>query len=104
MLAVAMAVHSQQRGGKDVSWAYQVKNGDLPSEEPGQTSSTGTTKSYTTKEIDDLSNGVDWFPEEHPPAPTVVLHGHGDVLACGVCHLMSGVGFFFQAEDGIRDA
>jgi cytochrome c553 len=92
ILAVAMVVHSQQRGGKDVSWAFQVKNGDLPPEEGGPKSIPGTTKTYTTKEIDDLSNAVDWFPEEHPPAPTVVLHGHGDVLACGVCHLMSGVG------------
>src|SRR5262245_56718439 len=92
ILVVSIAVHSQQRGGRDLSWAFQVRNGDLPPEEGGPKSIPGSTKSYTTKEIDDLANAVDWFPEQHPPAPQVVLHGHGDVLACGVCHLMTGVG------------
>lgn len=53
----------------------------------------GSTKSYTMAEIEDLSNPPDWFPNEHPPAPRVVMHGAGkDVLACGSCHLMSGTG------------
>ncbi len=52
----------------------------------------GSTKTYTTKEIDDLANAVDWFPNDHPPAPSIVLKGHGDALACGVCHLMNGAG------------
>ncbi len=92
IFAVAIALHSQQQAGKDLSWAFPVKNGDLPPEEPGAKSIPGATKTYTQAQIDDLSNAVDWFPQEHPPAPQIVQHGHGDALACGVCHLMSGVG------------
>src|SRR5262249_45751376 len=89
---VSVALYSQQRAGKDMSWAFPVKNGDLPPEEPGAKSVPGSTKSYTQPQIEDLSNPPDWFPEEHPAAPQIVQHGHGDALACGACHLMSGIG------------
>ena len=94
VLAASLAVQSQQtqQPGKDLSWAFPVKNGDLPPEEPGPKSIPNATKTYTQAQIDDLANAPDWFPNEHPPAPQIVLHGHGDALACGVCHLMSGVG------------
>jgi cytochrome c553 len=92
VFALAMAVQSQQQTAKDLSWAMPVKNGDLPPEEPGPKSIPGSTKSYTQAQIDDLSNPPDWFPAEHPSAPQIVQHGHGDALACGACHLMSGVG------------
>ena len=52
----------------------------------------GSTKKYTPKEIDDLLNPPDWFPDEHKPAPSIVQKGHGMALACGSCHLMSGLG------------
>jgi cytochrome c553 len=90
--AVSIGVYSQQRSGADLSWAFPVKNGDLPPEEAGPKSVPGSTKTYTQAQIEDLSNPPDWFPEEHPPAPQIVQRGHGDALACGACHLMSGVG------------
>src|SRR5262245_4695879 len=90
--AVSIVVQSQQRSGSDLSWAFPVKNGDLPPEEAGPKTIPGSNKSYTQPQIEDLSNPPDWFPEEHPPAPQIVQHGHGDALACGACHLMSGVG------------
>jgi cytochrome c553 len=88
----SIGIESQQRAGKDLSWAFPVKNGDLPPEEPGPKTLPGSMKTYTQAQIEDLSNPPDWFPEEHPPAPQIVQHGHGDALACGACHLMSGVG------------
>jgi len=75
-----------------IEWAFPVKNGDLQPEPEGPKQIPNSTKSFTTKEIDDLANAVDWFPNEHPPAPSIVLKGHGDALACGVCHLMNGAG------------
>lgn len=34
---------------------------------------------------------LDWFPDEHPPMPTVVSHGRKpDVMACAYCHLSNG--------------
>src|ERR1043166_4988768 len=92
VFAVSVVVLSQQQSGKDLSWAFPVKNGDLPAEEPGNKTVPGSTKTYTQAQIEDLANPPDWFPSEHPPAPQIVQHGHGDALACGACHLMSGVG------------
>jgi cytochrome c553 len=79
--------------GNDISWAFAATNGALPAEPPTtQVSVPGSTKTYLRSQIDDLSNPPDWFPDEHPPAPTVVTKGHDAALACGACHLMSGSG------------
>jgi cytochrome c553 len=92
VLTASWIVYSQQQPVKDLSWAFPVKNGDLPPEDPGPKTIPGSTKSYPQSQIEDLANPPDWFPNEHPPAPQIVQHGHGDALACGACHLMSGVG------------
>jgi cytochrome c553 len=89
----ATVVRTQQAPpAADNSWAFPVKNGDLAPEAEGPKQIPGSSKTYTLKEIEDLSNPPDWFPSEHPPAPAIVQHGHGDALACGACHLMSGEG------------
>jgi cytochrome c553 len=64
----------------------------VPAEEPGPKSVQGSAKTYTPAQIDDLLNPPDWFPDEHPPAPSIVQKGHAGALACGACHLMSGEG------------
>lgn len=92
LFVLSIGVQSQQQTGKDLSWAIPVKNGDLPPEAPGPKTIPGSTKTFTQAQIDDLANPPDWFPDEHAPAPQIVQHGHGDALACGACHLMSGVG------------
>jgi cytochrome c553 len=69
-----------------------VQAGSLPAESPEPKSIEGSTKKYTPKEIDDLMNPPDWLPEAHKPAPSIVQKGHGAALACGSCHLMSGLG------------
>jgi len=78
--------------GREPAWAFPVQQGSLPAESPEPKSIPGSTKKYVPKEIDDLMNPPDWFPESHPPAPSIVQKGRGDVLACGACHLMSGLG------------
>ena len=88
----SMAVQTQQQAGRDLSWAFPVMNGTLPAEEPGPKSVPGSTKTYTPQQIDDLLNPPDWFPDEHPAPPPIVQKGHADALACGSCHLMSGLG------------
>ena len=75
----------------DPAWAFQITDTQFPAE-TGPKQVPGSTKTYTPKEIDDLLNPPDWFPDRHPPAPEIVMHGHGDALACGVCHLMNGLG------------
>ena len=84
---------AQQPAGKDMSWAFPLIVGTLPpSNVEGPQTLPGSTKTYTQAQIEDLANPPDWFPEEHQPAPQIVLKGHDPAFACGACHLMSGMG------------
>jgi cytochrome c553 len=88
----ATGAQQAQQAGRDLSWAFAVINGKLPPEGPGPKSVPGSSKTYSTEEIENLSSPPDWFPDEHPPAPAIIVKGHGGALACGSCHLMSGLG------------
>jgi cytochrome c553 len=77
---------------REPSWAFQVQAGSLPAESPEPKTVPGSTRKYTPKEIDDLTGPPDWFPDAHPPAPEPVVKGRPGLLACGGCHLMSGLG------------
>ena len=102
VVALSVTLQSQQPGvqssalpavpAREPSWAFPVQAGQLPAESPEPKTIAGSTRKYTPKEIDDLSNPPDWLPNDHPPAPSIVQKGHGDALACGSCHLMSGLG------------
>jgi cytochrome c553 len=102
LAALSTGLASQQQGlqssalppvpAREPSWAFPVQAGSLPAEPEGPKSIPGSTKKYTTKEIDDLLNPPDWLPNDHPPAPPIIQKGHGAALACGACHLMSGLG------------
>ena len=77
-------------------WAFPVADKvQPPSPDDSQPKTvTGSTKSYTQKQIDDLKNPPDWFPEDHPPMPEIVAHGGPKPAgrACAMCHLTSGDG------------
>ena len=91
--APAPPAPARSPAGADISWAFAATNGALPPEAPTTSNSVpGSSKTYMRSQIDDLSNPPDWFPDEHPPAPTIVVKGHDAALACGACHLMSGSG------------
>src|SRR5574341_548037 len=102
VMAVSAGLESQQQGvqstslpspaAREPSWAFPVQGGSLPAEPPGPKKVPGSTKEYTPQQIDDLLNPPDWFPDEHKPGPAVVVKGRGGALACGSCHLMSGLG------------
>jgi cytochrome c553 len=76
---------------REPAWAFPVQQGSLPTEE-GTRKLAGSDKTYTAAEIDNLMAPPDWLPNDHPAAPSIVTKGHGGVLACGSCHLMSGIG------------
>jgi cytochrome c553 len=82
--------------GEPPHWAYpiSVEKPIAPgADAPGTVQVPGSARSYTYEQIDDLMNPPDWFPDSHAPAPNVVMKGAGKtVLACGACHLMSGMG------------
>ena len=76
---------------KEPAWAFPVQQGTLPTV-PGPKTLAGSDKTYTPEEIDNLLAPPDWQPNDHPPAPSIVTKGHMGALACGSCHLMSGIG------------
>jgi cytochrome c553 len=89
------AQSSQQWKLPDIPWAFPVRDKVQPEIDTrsGLIHVPGSTKAYTQDQIDDLANPPDWFPDEHPPMPKVVLHGGGGaVLGCASCHLGLGLG------------
>jgi cytochrome c553 len=53
----------------------------------------GTTLTFTMAQIRDYWNVGDWFPDEHPPMPAVVVHGRQPhVRGCAMCHMPNGKG------------
>jgi cytochrome c553 len=76
-------------------WAFPVTDKVQPPLPPDDAPHTvpGRDKSYTRKQIDDLFNPPDWYPDMHPPMPQIVAHGEGTtVRACASCHLPTGTG------------
>jgi cytochrome c553 len=76
-------------------WAFPVTDKVQPPLPPDEQPHTvpGSDQSYTRKQIDDLFNPPDWYPDLHPPMPQIVAHGEGTaVRACGACHLPTGTG------------
>jgi cytochrome c553 len=76
-------------------WAFPVTDKVQPPLPPDDAPHTvpGSDKSYTRKQIDDLFNPPDWYPDMHPPMPQIVAHGEGTtVRACASCHLPTGTG------------
>jgi cytochrome c553 len=53
----------------------------------------GSDKGFTRRQIGSAYDQVDWFPEDHAPAPNVVMHGMKPAFqACALCHLPTGYG------------
>jgi len=91
----ALSIAAPQLGKlREPAWAFQVIDPVQPpsAEESGPIRIPGSTRTYTRADVENLSAPPDWFPEENVPKPDVILKGRGAVLACGACHLMSGLG------------
>jgi cytochrome c553 len=77
-------------------WAYppaQAENVPAEPDDGKPLQAPGSTRSYTRKQINAQMDSPDWFPDEHPPMPTIVAHGNGTtVRACIGCHLPHGHG------------
>lgn len=89
----SVGVATQQApAGPDMSWAFPDRvEKELPADATPKRAP-GSAKTYTQAQIDDLLNPPDWYPDQHPGAPQVVTKGEGAAMACGACHLMSGLG------------
>ncbi len=53
----------------------------------------GSTQEFTLAHIRDYWDVGDWFPDDHPAMPTVVVHGRQPhVRGCAMCHMPNGKG------------
>jgi cytochrome c553 len=53
----------------------------------------GSTQAFTLAHIRDYWDVGDWFPDDHPPMPAVVVHGRQPhVRGCAMCHMPNGKG------------
>jgi cytochrome c553 len=53
----------------------------------------GSTQQFTLAHIRDYWDVGDWFPDDHPPMPNVVVHGRQPhVRGCAMCHMPNGKG------------
>jgi cytochrome c553 len=102
----ALSLATPQLGTlRQPSWAFQVIDPAAPAqpEDAGPIRVPGSNRTYTRADIENLAAPPDWFPEENAPKPDIVLRGRGAVLACGACHLMSGLGHPESADlSGLR--
>jgi cytochrome c553 len=78
---------------EELDWAYPVTPRPEPLDNLALKQVPGSTRAYTQAQIDDPFNPPDWFPDEHPPQPSIVAQGNKPgVRACAQCHLPSGDG------------
>lgn len=78
-------------------WAYPVSPPPRPVDPPydsgGHRSLPGTPVRYTAVELRNLYAAPDWWPDTHPPMPSIVAQGRKPaVFACAYCHQPNGVG------------
>ncbi len=78
-------------------WAFPVTDKVLPPSNEDLAkiwTSPGSTLAITRKQVDDIHNAPDWYPEMYPPMPKIVQHGNPEtkVRACGTCHFPTGTG------------
>src|SRR5579862_8902979 len=52
-----------------------LRTDEDPSEQTRLRHIAGSTAAYSLVDVRDGQNVIDWFPAEHPPMPSVVMHG-----------------------------
>jgi cytochrome c553 len=74
------------------SWAFVVAQVH-PMPFKGDLTVPGSALHIDAKVLDDPSREPDWFPEDHGKMPDAVARGRmPKLLACGLCHLPTGIG------------
>ncbi|MFI5178034.1 MAG: c-type cytochrome [Vicinamibacterales bacterium] len=87
------------------AWAYGVPPAGAPAAPAGQRGAGApaddgsakhvpdSTQAFTAAQLRDSFNIADWFPDDHPKPPDIVMTGRRpDARACGLCHYPNGRG------------
>lgn len=95
-LALPIQARSQSHPFDIPSWAFPGTSPYAPGRPRDLTVVAhipGSSRAFTLAQVNDALNPPDWFPDSHPAAPDVVIHGRKDVkYGCGLCHLPNGQG------------
>jgi len=107
-VVVAIRVSAGAQATQPPAWAYGFPEGAAPTAPGGPNPAApavtpppdptprqipGTARTFTMAQIRDFWNVADWFPDEHPPMPSVVVHGRQPhVRGCAMCHMPHGKG------------
>jgi cytochrome c553 len=93
ILFMSVLFHACAAAAENPDWAYPATPPSGQLDSVMLKSVPGSTKQYTQAQIDDPFNPPDWYPNEHPPAPQIVITGgNRPRTACAQCHLPSGDG------------
>ena len=98
-IAILLGTASAARAEGPPAWAFPVNPPvvDPPDDPPGDAERMhhlpDSDASFSSGELDDLLGAPDWYSGDHPPAPSMVVHGtEPNLYACGYCHLPTGFG------------
>jgi cytochrome c553 len=102
VISRTLFVRAQATAGPP-SWAYGVAPAGAspaaagaqpaPADDGSPKHLEGSTQAFTLAQIRDGFNVTDWYPDDHPVAPAIVMKGRAPaVRACGYCHLANGKG------------
>jgi cytochrome c553 len=73
-----------------------LRPGEDPVEQTRLRHLPGSAAAYSLVDVRDGQNVIDWFPNEHPQMPNVIVHGPASLgekkRGCGSCHLPNGKG------------
>jgi cytochrome c553 len=94
-LALAACGPAKAPAGASLAWAYpKAAKGPLPEVPPGPQHVPGSQLSFTGEQLNKGDIQPDWFPQEHPRPPAVVVQARKDGPdACAECHMISGQGY-----------
>jgi cytochrome c553 len=94
-LALCACGPAKAPAGASLSWAYvKAPKEPLPEAPPGPLHVPGSRLTFTGEQINKGDIQVDWFPEEHPKPPAVVVQARKDGPdACAECHMVTGQGY-----------
>ena len=83
----------QQSAAEDMSWALPDRvQREIPADPAAEACAPIAHGPTPMSRLATCGNPADWYPDQHPTPPEVVVKGQGDAMACGSCHLMSGLG------------
>ena len=91
----ALVAGTALAGGDGTEWAFPGAGPAAPSAKTGAGAHglPGSALTFTDAQLVDRFRAVDWWPDRHRPAPSIVNQGRGPhAMACGFCHLPSGEG------------